>query len=310
MSSEPCDSPISILDFSEHGKTAMVYAAGLWPGIYMGANDIHQAAVPEAVSEEYHCIKLNYCLNGRCELELSNGRYVYMSRGLLSLDSNQTQGGYRFPTQTYQGLEIILDLNTIENEILRMLMDFGIDTEMIQKDLQEADGSLISGTTEEWDRIAEETFRLLVGQNAEQAEVKILFIRLLYMLTRGHRRALQEKTFLTSGQRRIAMDAQRLLTEDISRHVRIEDLAKASCVSASSLKSYFAQLYGAPISEYMKNIRMQTAEKQILETDASIGEIASAVGYLNQSKFGAAFKEYSGLSPLEYRRMNKGRNEV
>ncbi|WP_373290643.1 helix-turn-helix domain-containing protein [Oceanobacillus neutriphilus] len=39
----------------------------------------------------------------------------------------------------------------------------------------------------------------------------------------------------------------------------------------------------------------------LLKTQESIGEIASAVGYKSQSKFGAAFKDIYKITPLKYR---------
>ena len=34
----------------------------------------------------------------------------------------------------------------------------------------------------------------------------------------------------------------------------------------------------------------------------SVSEVTEQVGYINQSKFAAAFKKQFGISPLEYRR--------
>ncbi len=42
-------------------------------------------------------------------------------------------------------------------------------------------------------------------------------------------------------------------------------------------------------------------------TDLGIAAIATQVGYETQSKFSAAFKEATGLSPLAYRKGNGGR---
>ena len=41
------------------------------------------------------------------------------------------------------------------------------------------------------------------------------------------------------------------------------------------------------------------------ETDDKIADIAMAVGYATQPKFGAAFKACYGVTPLEYRRQNR-----
>ena len=47
---------------------------------------------------------------------------------------------------------------------------------------------------------------------------------------------------------------------------------------------------------------MARAAQLLRETDESVAEIARAVGYESQSKFTAAFKEYFGVLPKEYRK--------
>ena len=53
----------------------------------------------------------------------------------------------------------------------------------------------------------------------------------------------------------------------------------------------------------MKKCRMETAMKLLRETDRQIADIASAVGYESQGKFTRAFKEESGMTPREYRKV-------
>ena len=48
-------------------------------------------------------------------------------------------------------------------------------------------------------------------------------------------------------------------------------------------------------------------ERRVLrETDRQIADIASAVGYESQGKFTRAFKEESGMTPREYRKIQTG----
>ena len=46
---------------------------------------------------------------------------------------------------------------------------------------------------------------------------------------------------------------------------------------------------------------MGLAAKLLRETTLSISEVSLQVGYESQSKFTAAFKEYFGILPKEYR---------
>ncbi|WP_322204427.1 recombinase family protein [Acutalibacter intestini] len=83
--------------------------------------------------------------------------------------------------------------------------------------------------------------------------------------------------------------------------VSMEDYqAVQAGVSPSSVKKYFAMIYGCPISEYIRRKRMEYACALLKDTDQSRADIAEQTGYAHQGKFGAAFKKCMGQSPLEY----------
>ena len=54
-----------------------------------------------------------------------------------------------------------------------------------------------------------------------------------------------------------------------------------------------------------KQAEHEKAKELLATTDESIGEIALASGYEHQGKFGSVFRDSSGVSPLEYRRLNR-----
>jgi len=47
---------------------------------------------------------------------------------------------------------------------------------------------------------------------------------------------------------------------------------------------------------------MRKASELLTGSRLSVSEVTEQVGYINQSKFAAAFKKQFGISPLEYRR--------
>ena len=101
-------------------------------------------------------------------------------------------------------------------------------------------------------------------------------------------------------------------TEDLEnewrKHFTVEELAERYEISPSALKKYFELVFGMPISYYLREKRMEKAKNLLVESRMNIGEISTICGYENQGKFGAAFKTYSGVSPLEYRRLHKNEN--
>lgn len=102
-------------------------------------------------------------------------------------------------------------------------------------------------------------------------------------------------------------DIHELLVSDLSQRHTIESLSKQFYMDSSTLKREFRQVYGLPIATYLKQYRIQKAIELLATTDLGIGAIAAQVGYETQSKFSAAFKEATGVSPLAYRKNIRSR---
>lgn len=92
------------------------------------------------------------------------------------------------------------------------------------------------------------------------------------------------------------------LISHIGQKFTIEALAKQYLMNPTTLKTMFKSVYGTSIAAHIKQHRMEHAAKLLLETNLSIAEIAKQTGYDSQSRFSAAFKEYSGKLPKNYRR--------
>lgn len=69
------------------------------------------------------------------------------------------------------------------------------------------------------------------------------------------------------------------------------------------VKEIFKAVYGQPIATYMKEFRVRQAMKLLRETDFTIADIASQVGYQTQGKFSSAFQSIVKMSPREYRKI-------
>ena len=106
-----------------------------------------------------------------------------------------------------------------------------------------------------------------------------------------------KKAYVTSGQRRIANEAERCICRNLQTVYTVEQLALRAGVSPSSLKKYFAMVYGCPISEYIRRKRMEYACALLKDTDQSIADINSeSAGYqLNFYVGGAVFSISSAL---------------
>lgn len=99
-----------------------------------------------------------------------------------------------------------------------------------------------------------------------------------------------------------------IVTEYIKEHYQQElslgELSKLAEVSASYLCRLFKQAYGMTPFTYIIRYRMNAAKEWLLNyPERSIKSIAIESGFHNSSYFGAAFKEYEGYTPNQFRRL-------
>ncbi len=80
-----------------------------------------------------------------------------------------------------------------------------------------------------------------------------------------------------------------------------EEIARETGQSPRALARRFAEELGMTWREALRRIRVIRAVEALAGSDASVTEIAVAVGYGSLSAFNAAFRDLTGKSPSEYR---------
>lgn len=107
---------------------------------------------------------------------------------------------------------------------------------------------------------------------------------------------------VSSEQLEIIHDIHDYLSHHLDQRVTIESLSHIFPLNPTTIKVVFKSVYGNSIAAHIKEHRMEQAAHLLKETEHSISEVASAVGYNSQSKFTEAFKEFFGTLPTEYRK--------
>lgn len=291
-------------EYSFEGEYGHIYICKPWPGVHLWMNDVHMHSIPTECLEEYHFIKLNYCAEGRSEVLLEDERYVYLEKGILSIDSNAPKENFLFPGGRYAGLELVLDLKVLEKQPVQAFLDCGIYPEKIRADLENVQGSYLACVSGEWKKLAESVMMRLKCAEAGAEEFRFHVLQLLYQLKWADSVPIERKFYLTKGQRKIVARVEEKISGDLKCRYTVESLAEEYGISPSSLKKYFEKVYGMSISDYIREKRMAHACKLLVQTRMSVADIAAEAGYGNQGKFGSVFKKYTQKSPLEYRRLH------
>lgn len=284
-----------------------IYFCRPWEGVFLWANSISEQHIPYRAIPDHQFVTINYCLSGRCEVGLPDDRYIYMNPGLFCIDGHEPKDGYWYPGGSYEGVEIVLDMASFRQNPPPVLASFGIDAEW----LNGCNSTYLSAFDDECRALLLKLYDGLQSGDWPMKDYRFDTLTLLYRITNSQSDTVNT-VFVTKGQRSIAEEVEAKMAGNLREHYVIEDLAAEYGISGSALKKYFTLVYGMPISIYLREKRMALAQQLLAETKRSVGEIAAECGYVNQGKFGAAFRKYVGTSPLEYRRIefhktNKGR---
>lgn len=150
---------------------------------------------------------------------------------------------------------------------------------------------------------------LFVGQ---PATVRLgRFIALLDLLRCGHATdavplSARAHTALAVGEQDRAMG--RVLDHLIAHFsdgIHLDELVRLSGCSPATFARRFTRLTGTTVVDYLHALRIQEAQRALLDSDRSITAIAFAAGFNNLAHFNAIFRRRAGCSPSQYRKQQR-----
>lgn len=84
----------------------------------------------------------------------------------------------------------------------------------------------------------------------------------------------------------------------------VEMLTKEVGISRAQLHRKMKEMTGLPISEFIRNIRLEQAVKLLKEQKINVTQVAYTVGFSNLAHFSTVFRKQFGVSPTEYVEQN------
>ena len=99
------------------------------------------------------------------------------------------------------------------------------------------------------------------------------------------------------------------IEQNYSRYdLSLEEIAERVNVSKVKMSKLFKAQMGCCYIDYLTRLRMEKARTLLEETDLSVKEILSAVGYIDKANFSKKFKAYYGISPSAWRKQEEVTN--
>ncbi len=92
------------------------------------------------------------------------------------------------------------------------------------------------------------------------------------------------------------------MAEHLAEEFNLARLAGQVGISEFHFNRLFKRATGVPPSRYQIRLRIAAARRLLRETERSVIEIGSDIGYSNPSHFARIFRKETGLTPTQYRR--------
>jgi len=94
-----------------------------------------------------------------------------------------------------------------------------------------------------------------------------------------------------------------LIHRDPTYNWTLDSLASKIGMSRSAFAERFTRMVGEPAMHYVTRWKMHTAMMWLKESNVTLGELASRLGYKSEAAFSRAFKRFTGASPgtIRYR---------
>ncbi len=88
------------------------------------------------------------------------------------------------------------------------------------------------------------------------------------------------------------------IQSNINTPLKISSLAKLAGYSQSYFSKHFKELLGTSASDYINNLKLDTAKILLSNDNKSVNDVSAELGYPDQFVFSKKFKKHFGISPL------------
>ncbi|WP_245600144.1 helix-turn-helix domain-containing protein [Paenibacillus harenae] len=240
-------------------------------------------------------------------------RILYGSGDVISIEDIQLDGAvcFRYPKQKEE--QLLACLKTARGEeALRAFGEFVAEIEahksrMHYNQLKPPFVQLLTGIMGAFGQLGADMssvlgedadpYRELLGQ-ASMSDIVRWFEHVILASS-----AYIERELSAKGNQHIAR-AVEMIEQDYAKDLSLHSVAEQLKLNPAYISRLFKQITGDTFVDYLKEVRLERSKELLLGGGTKIGEVGRLVGYSNSYYFIKVFKERTGLTPGEYRKLH------
>ncbi|MED3651702.1 helix-turn-helix domain-containing protein [Heyndrickxia sporothermodurans] len=242
-------------------------------------------------------IEILLVIRGEIEVVVNQDSYHLVENDLLLINANQVH-----------------NIKGIEDNVVLLLQIPLRSIERYYQDIHECYFDCYSSKEDHgqyllFDQIRQLLAEILIAhyqkQDGSELETTSLIYKLVTILIRNFKTTyLQQNHFISMKDERIKAILA-YIEKNYRKSISLEEIAKQQYLSLYYLSRYFKQEVGVSFSQYVKQVRLKSAVRELLYTGHTITQVALNNGFPNAKAFNKAFKEVYQQTPAEYRNLHK-----
>ena len=132
-------------------------------------------------------------------------------------------------------------------------------------------------------------------------QTKALIFALLMEVSTAYSANAPENSPSVSRQELLTDNFFKLMLEDYKENRSVAYYADKLCLTPKYLSMTVKKMTGYPISDWINNVVIIEAKRMLKATDMTALQISEELNFPNPSFFGRFFKQYAGMTPLQYK---------
>jgi hypothetical protein len=172
------------LQYRDEGGGGTVRRCALFPGVFLGFNDVETSRFPRFKGEIARGYKVNFCIDGRCEVKMSDGMYLFLESGDFSFTSLTVSDNFSLPYERYHGIELHIYDSALKGVPPPPLGQFGVDLAGLCKKFCPAAGNFVARADERIRSVFLAMSGAVPGHETDYLRLKVTELLFLLMYTR------------------------------------------------------------------------------------------------------------------------------
>lgn len=283
----------------EHGRELVDHGSSLFPMACYHDNPT-EIDVGWHWHEEFEVLLVE---SGECRISISGEEFILQENEGLFINSGILHACYVHGRKVCRFYSIVFHPRLVAGSLDSILWQKYVEPLIQETSLPWIRFGKEQNWTDEASKYLMSAWNAAASENSGyEFEVRNSLSRLILLLENHHTPAQKrpsEKTLRSA--KRVKLMLQ-FMHEHLSEEITLDQIASSASVSRNECLRCFHDILGTSPIQYLKEIRIQKAERLLKQTDMKISDIAMECGFQEMSCFARTFKKHKGTAPSELRK--------